>query len=58
MPDSDPWFSAACAAAIVYRNIFVFVCLYQQNKSSESKVKFIQASNSCKRVLKAVKLAC
>ena len=31
--------------------------LYQQNKSSESKVKFRQASNYCKRVLEAVKLA-
>ena len=31
--------------------------MYQQNKSSESKVKFRQASNSCKRVLEAAKLA-
>ena len=31
--------------------------MYQQNKSSESKVKFTQASNCCKRVLEAVKLA-
>ena len=29
----------------------------QQNKSSESKVKFRQASHCCKRVLDAVKLA-
>ena len=34
-----------------------FFRLYQQNKSSESKVKFRQASNHCKRVLEAVKLA-
>ena len=47
---SSPWFSAACAAAIVHRN-HVFR-LYQQNKSSHSKVKFRQASNRCKRVLK------
>ena len=40
-------FSAACAAAIVRRNHFF--CVYQQNKSSESKVKF--------RVLEAAKLA-
>ena len=33
----SPWFSAACAAAIVHRNHFF---LYQQNKSPESKVKF------------------
>ena len=54
-PHSSPWFSAACAAAIVHRNHFFH--LYQQNKSSESKVKFRQASNHCKRVLEAAKLA-
>ena len=31
--------------------------MYQQNKSSESEVKFRQASNHCKRVLEADKLA-
>ena len=31
--------------------------MYQQNKSSESKVKFRQASNCCKRVLQVAKLA-
>ena len=36
-PLSSPWFSAACAAAIVHRN-YLF-CLYQQSKSFESKVK-------------------
>ena len=35
-PHSSPWFSAACAAAIVHRNHFFH--LHQQNKSSESKV--------------------
>ena len=54
-PHSSPWFSAACAAAIVHR--YHFFCFYQQNKSSESKVKFRQASNRCKRVLEAAKLA-
>ena len=54
-PHSSPWFSAACAAAIVHRNHFFR--LYQQNKSSESKVKFRQASSHCKRVLEAAKLA-
>ena len=49
-PHSSPWFSAACAAAIAHRNHFVR--LYQKNKSAESKVKFRQASNYCKRVLK------
>ena len=53
-PHSSPWFSAACAAALVHRNHFFH--LYQQNKSSESKVKFRQASNCCKRVLEAAKL--
>ena len=53
-PHSSPWFSAACAAAIVHRNHFF--CLYQQNKSSESKDKFRHASNRCKRVLEAAKL--
>ena len=54
-PRSSPWFSAACAAAIVHRNHFF--CLCQQNKSSESKAKFRQAGNHCKRVLEAAKLA-
>ena len=31
--------------------------MYQQNKSSESKVKFRQTCNHCKRVLEAAKLA-
>ena len=31
--------------------------MYQKDKSSESKIKFRQASNHCKRVLEAAKLA-
>ena len=54
-PHSSPWFSTACAAAIVHRNHFF--CLYQQNKSSEYKVKLRQASNFCRRFLEAAKLA-
>ena len=54
-PHSSPWFSAACAAAILHRNHFFR--LYQQNKFSASKVKFRQASNRCKRVLETAKLA-
>ena len=54
-PHSSPWFSAACATTIVHRNRFL--CLHQKDQSSESKVKFRQASNCCKRVLEAVKLA-
>ena len=54
-PHSSPWFSAACAAVIAHRNHFFH--LYPKDKSSYSNVKFRQASNSCKRVLEAVKLA-
>ena len=54
-PYSSPWFSAACAAAIVHINHFF--CLYQKDKSSESKVKFREASNCWKRVLEAAKIA-
>ena len=54
-PHSSPWFSAACAVAIVHRNHFF--CLYQREKSSDSKVNFRQASSRCKRVLEATKLA-
>ena len=54
-PHSSPWFSAACAAAIGHGNHFFH--LYQKDKSSDCKVKFRQASNHCKRVLEAPKLA-
>ena len=37
-PHSSPWFSAACAAAVVHRNHFFR--WYLKDKSSESKVKF------------------
>ena len=53
-PHSSPWFSAACAAAIVHRNHFFR--LYQKDKS-DSKVKFRQASNHSKRFLETAKLA-
>ena len=42
-PHTSPWFSVACAGAIVHRNHFF--CLYLENKSSESKVKFRYDSN-------------
>ena len=51
---SSPWFSAACAAAIIHRNHFFR--LYQKDKSSESKLKLRQACNCCKRVFEAAKL--
>ena len=53
-PHSPPWFSASCAAAIVHKNHYFR--LHQKDKS-DSKVKFRGASNRCKRVLKAAKLA-
>ena len=49
-PHSSPWFSAACAAAIVHRNYFF--CVYQKDKSCDFKVNFKQVSNCCKRFLK------
>ena len=55
-PHKSPWFSAGCAAALACRNLFFFF-LYQQNKSFQSKVKFRCASNICKSVLQAAKLA-
>ena len=54
-PHSFPWFSAACTAAIVHRNHFFH--LSQKDKSPGSKVKLRQASNCCKRVFEAAKLA-
>ena len=54
-PHSSPWFSPACAAAIAHRNNFFR--LHPREKSSDSKVKFRQVSNCCKRVLEAAKLA-
>ena len=54
-PHLSPMFSAACVAIIVHRNHFFH--LYQQSKSSESKVNFRQAINHCNRVLKTAKLA-
>ena len=54
-PHPFPWFSDSCAAAIVYRSYLIR--LYQQNISSESKVRFRLASNHCKWVFEAAKLA-
>ena len=51
-PRSSSWFLAACAAAIVHRNHF---CLYQKDISDSN---FRQASNCCKSIHEAAKLAC
>ena len=54
-PQSPPWLSAVCTASLIHRNhLFRF---YQKNKSNASNVKFRQASNHCKRVVEAAKLA-
>ena len=42
-PHLSKWCSATCATAIVHRNHFL--CFYQKDKSSDSKVMFRQASN-------------
>ena len=52
---SSPWFSTACAAAIVNKNHSFHLC--QQNKSSKSNIKSREASNPCRRALKATKIA-
>ena len=41
---------------MIHRNHFFFF-FYQKDKSSDSKVKFRQANNHCRRVLEAAKLA-
>ena len=53
-PHSSPWLSAICATALIHRNHFFH--FYQRGKSSDSKVKFRQASNRCKRLLETAKL--
>ena len=54
-PHSSPWFLAACVAVIVHTSHFFR--LQQKDKSSDSKVKFRQANNRCKKVLEPAKLA-
>ena len=49
-PHSSPWFLSACASAIAHRNHFFR--LNQKDKSSDSKVKFRQASIVAKGFLK------
>ena len=52
-PHSSPYFSSNCAPAIAHRNQF-FVCT---NKIYLLNLKFRQASNCCKNILEAAKLA-
>ena len=49
-----PRYAPSCLCCCHNRNHFF---LHKQNKSSESKGKFRQASNCCRRVLKAAKHA-
>ena len=54
MTPNTETFHAVCATVELIES--TFFRLYQYNKSSESKVKFRQASNYYKRVVKAAKL--
>ena len=49
-PNSQPWFTPECAAAIAHRNHFFH--LYHQNRTDETKAEFKNARNHCKRVLR------
>ena len=49
-PNSQPWFSPECAAAIAHRNHFFHS--FQRNRCTETKAAFRTASNHCKRVIK------
>ena len=51
---SSPWFSAACAAAIVHRNHFFH--LYQKDKLLDSKAKFRRLVIIAKGLMKLPKL--
>ena len=46
-------FNCLCCCQSSYKSFF---CLYQHNKSSESKVKFRRASNRCERIPQAAKV--
>ena len=51
-PSSSTWFSAACAAAIVHRNYFLFC----SNRINLLHLSEAHASNHCKAVFEAAKL--
>ena len=52
-PHSQPWFTAACAAAIAHRNHFFHE--YNRNPSNVSKSNFRTASNRCKYTINQAK---
>ena len=49
-PNSQPWFTPECAAAIAHRNHYFH--LYHHNMCDGTKADFRTASNHCKRVLR------
>ena len=49
-PNSQPWFTPECAAAIAHRNHFFHI--YHRNRCDGTKADFRTASNHCKRVLR------
>ena len=52
-PNSQPWFTPECAAAIAHRNHFYH--LYHRDHCDETSAAFRTARNNCHRVLKEAK---
>ena len=52
-PNSQPWYTPECAAAIAHRNHFFH--LYQKSQSEDSLAAFKKARNHCKAVLRKAK---
>ena len=52
-PNSQPWFTPECAAAIAHRNHFFLN--YHQNRCSDTKAAFRTARNHFKRILRNAK---
>ena len=52
-PNSQPWYTPECAAAIAHRNHFFHV--FRQNRSSENEAAFKAARNCCRAVLKGAR---
>ena len=52
-PNSQPWFTPECAAAIAHRNHFFH--LYHQNRCAVTQAAFHNARNQCQMVLRDAK---
>ena len=52
-PNSQPWFSPECSAAIAHRNHFFH--LYHQNRCAANQAAFHKARNQCHKVLRDAK---